>query len=402
DAAEDRKKFEALLRKLNIAQPEGKTVISVGEAVETAQGLGYPVLVRPSYVLGGRAMEIVYSDEELLMYMEQAVKINPEHPVLIDRYMLGKEAEVDAICDGDTVLIPGIMEHVERAGVHSGDSIAVYPPQSLSDRLKQQMVDITIKIAKEFKVIGLVNIQFVIYQDEVYVIEVNPRSSRTVPFLSKVTNIPMANLATKAILGEKLVDLGYSEGLWPEDDFVSVKVPVFSFAKLRRVDPTLTPEMKSTGEVMGRDQQYAKALYKGLIGAGMRIPPTGAIIATVADKDKPEALEILRGFYDLGYNIIATGGTAASLKAAGLRVKTVNKLSEGSPNILDLIRDGQAHFVVNTLTKGKTPERDGFRIRREAVENGVVCMTSLDTVRALLNMLETINFSSRPMPVLQK
>ncbi|MBW7473622.1 carbamoyl-phosphate synthase large subunit [Paenibacillus oenotherae] len=402
DNAEDRKKFEALLRKLDIAQPEGKTVVSVGEAVEAAQGLGYPVLVRPSYVLGGRAMEIVYSDQELLTYMEQAVKINPEHPVLIDRYMLGKETEVDAICDGETVLIPGIMEHVERAGVHSGDSIAVYPPQSLSDELKQQMIDITIKIAKELKVIGLVNIQFVIFQDQVYVIEVNPRSSRTVPFLSKVTNVPMANLATKAILGTKLASLGYSEGLWPEDDYVSVKVPVFSFAKLRRVDPTLTPEMKSTGEVMGRDQQYAKALYKGLIGAGMRIPPTGAIIATVADKDKPEAIEILRGFYELGYNIIATGGTATALEEAGLRVRHVNKLSEGSPNILDLIRDGQAHFVVNTLTKGKTPERDGFRIRREAVENGVVCMTSLDTVQALLTMLETINFSSRPMPVLQK
>ncbi|GGG10024.1 carbamoyl-phosphate synthase large subunit [Paenibacillus abyssi] len=402
DSAEDRKKFEALLRKLDIAQPLGKTVISVDEAVETADGLGYPVLVRPSYVLGGRAMEIVYSDEELLSYMEQAVKINPEHPVLIDRYMLGKEAEVDAICDGETVLIPGIMEHVERAGVHSGDSIAVYPPQSLSDDIKQQIIDITINIAKELKVIGLVNIQFVIFQEKVYVIEVNPRSSRTVPFLSKVTNIPMANLATKAILGTKLADLGYVDGLWPEDEYVSVKVPVFSFAKLRRVDPTLTPEMKSTGEVMGRDVQYAKALYKGLVGAGMRIPQSGGIIATIADKDKEEATQILRGFYELGYNIIATGGTAKALEEAGLRVTRVNKLSEGSPNILDLIRGGQAHFVVNTLTKGKTPERDGFRIRREAVENGVVCMTSLDTVRALLNMLETINFSSRPMPILQK
>lgn len=400
DAAEDRKKFEALLRGLNIAQPEGKTVISVDEAVVTAQGLGYPVLVRPSYVLGGRAMEIVYSDEELLNYMEVAVKINPEHPVLIDRYMLGKEAEVDAICDGETVLIPGIMEHVERAGVHSGDSIAVYPPQSLSDDIKKQIVDITISITKALNVIGLCNIQFVIHQEKVYVIEVNPRSSRTVPFLSKVTNIPMANLATKAILGTKLTELGYVEGLWPEDEYVSVKVPVFSFAKLRRVDPTLTPEMKSTGEVMGRDVQYAKALYKGLIGAGMKIPTTGAIIATVADKDKDEATELLRGFFNLGYKIIATGGTAKVLEDAGLIVTTVNKLSEGSPNILDLVREGQAHFVVNTLTKGKAPERDGFRIRREAVENGVVCMTSLDTVRALLVMLETLNFSSRSMPVL--
>jgi carbamoyl-phosphate synthase large subunit len=402
DTAEDRKKFEALLRSLNIAQPEGSTVTSVDDAVKTAQGLGYPVLVRPSYVLGGRAMEIVYSDEELLSYMEVAVKINPEHPVLIDRYMLGKEAEVDAICDGETVLIPGIMEHVERAGVHSGDSIAVYPPQSLSDDIKQQIIDITINISKALQVVGLVNIQFVIHQDKVYVIEVNPRSSRTVPFLSKVTNLPMANLATKAILGTKLAELGYTDGLWPEDEYVSVKVPVFSFAKLRRVDPTLTPEMKSTGEVMGRDVTYAKALFKGLIGAGMKIPTSGAIIATVADKDKEEATELLRGFYNLGYKIIATGGTAAALEAAGLYVTTVNKLSEGSPNILDLVREGQAHFVVNTLTKGKTPERDGFRIRREAVENGVVCMTSLDTVRALLVMLETINFSSRSMPVLQK
>ncbi|MHA7963742.1 carbamoyl-phosphate synthase large subunit [Paenibacillus sp. CAU 1782] len=399
DAAEDRKKFEALLRKLDIAQPEGSTVTSVDEAVVTAQKLGYPVLVRPSYVLGGRAMEIVYSDEELLSYMEIAVKINPEHPVLIDRYMLGKEAEVDAICDGETVLIPGIMEHVERAGVHSGDSIAVYPPQSLSEEIKAQIVDITIKIAKELEVIGLVNIQFVIHNEQVYVIEVNPRSSRTVPFLSKVTNLPMANLATQAILGTKLADLGHKDGLWPEDEYVSVKVPVFSFAKLRRVDPTLTPEMKSTGEVMGRDVQYAKALFKGLIGAGMKIPNSGAIVATVADKDKAEATELLRGFYNIGYKIFATGGTADALEAAGLYVTRVNKLSEGSPNILDLVREGKANFVVNTLTKGKTPERDGFRIRREAVENGVVCMTSLDTVRALLRMLETINFSSHSMPV---
>ncbi|MFD0960279.1 carbamoyl-phosphate synthase large subunit [Paenibacillus chungangensis] len=402
DSAEDRKKFEALLRKLSIAQPEGSTVTTVDDAVVTAQKLGYPVLVRPSYVLGGRAMEIVYSDQELLSYMEQAVKINPEHPVLIDRYMLGKEAEVDAICDGDTVLIPGIMEHVERAGVHSGDSIAVYPPQSLSEEIKKQIVDVTVKIAKELKVIGLVNIQFVIHNEQVYVIEVNPRSSRTVPFLSKVTNLPMANLATRAILGEKLADNGYVDGLWPEDEYVSVKVPVFSFAKLRRVDPTLTPEMKSTGEVMGRDVQYAKALYKGLIGAGMKIPAAGSIVATVADKDKEEATELLRGFANIGYKIYATGGTAATLEQAGLHVTQVKKLSEGSPNILDLVREGSVQIVVNTLTKGKTPQRDGFRIRREAVENGVVCLTSLDTVRALLVMLETINFSSRSMPVLQK
>ncbi|MFD7521263.1 carbamoyl-phosphate synthase large subunit [Paenibacillus chitinolyticus] len=399
DKAEDRKKFEALLRKLDIAQPPGGTVTSVDQAVGTAAQFGYPVLVRPSYVLGGRAMEIVYSDEELLSYMEYAVKINPEHPVLIDRYMLGKEVEVDAICDKETVLIPGIMEHVERAGVHSGDSIAVYPPQSLSDAIKNQIIDITTKIGLELQVVGLVNIQFVIHNEQVYVIEVNPRSSRTVPFLSKVTNIPMANVATRVIMGQKLTEMGYQSGLWPEDNFVSVKVPVFSFAKLRRVDTTLGPEMKSTGEVMGRDVNFAKALYKGLIGAGMKIPAAGAIIATVADKDKEEAVEIFGGFQRLGYKIIATGGTAQVLEAAGVPVTTVNKLSEGSPNILDLIRSGEAHFVVNTLTKGKTPQRDGFRIRREAVENGVVCMTSLDTVRALLHMLEAINFSSRSMPV---
>jgi carbamoyl-phosphate synthase large subunit len=398
DTAEDRKKFEALLRNLEIAQPPGGTVTSVSEAVGTAAKFGYPVLVRPSYVLGGRAMEIVYSDEELLSYMEYAVTINPEHPVLIDRYMLGKEVEVDAICDKETVLIPGIMEHVERAGVHSGDSIAVYPPQSLSDDIKKQIIDVTVKIARELRVVGLVNIQFVIFQDQVYVIEVNPRSSRTVPFLSKVTNIPMANVATRVIMGEKLADMGYETGLWREDDHVSVKVPVFSFAKLRRVDTTLGPEMKSTGEVMGRDVTYAKALYKGLIGAGMKIPPTGNIIVTVADKDKQEAIELMRGFARLGYKVVATGGTAKAMEEAGLRVNHVNKLSEGSPNILDMIRTGEAQFVVNTLTKGKEPERDGFRIRREAVENGVVCLTSLDTVRALLYMLDSVNFSSQAMP----
>ncbi|MDP5273181.1 carbamoyl-phosphate synthase large subunit [Chengkuizengella axinellae] len=400
DAAEDRKVFEALLRKLEIAQPQGSTVTTVDQAVETASALGYPVLVRPSYVLGGRAMEIVYSDEELLSYMEKAVKINPDHPVLIDRYMLGKEVEVDAICDKETVVIPGIMEHVERAGVHSGDSIAVYPTQSVSEEIKNQIVEITTKIARELQVIGLVNIQFVIFKEKVYVIEVNPRSSRTVPFLSKVTNIPMANVATKVILGQKLSELGYENGLWPEDDYVSVKVPVFSFAKLRRVDTSLGPEMKSTGEVMGRDIHYAKALYKGLIGSGMKIPQSGSIIVTVADKDKDEATELIKGFYNLGYKIIATGGTSKILEDSGMTVQHVNKLKEGSPNIVDLIRNGEAQFVINTLTKGKTPERDGFRIRREAVENGVVCLTSLDTVRALLTMLQTINYASTPMPVM--
>jgi carbamoyl-phosphate synthase large subunit len=398
DAAEDRKKFEALLRSLNIPQPPGTTVTSVGEATAAAERLGYPVLVRPSYVLGGRAMEIVYSDEELLGYMEQAVNINPEHPVLIDRYLQGIEVEVDAVSDGETVLIPGIMEHIERAGVHSGDSIAVYPPQTVSEPLKRKIEQRTIDIARALRVVGLVNIQFVIHDDEVYVIEVNPRASRTVPFLSKITKIPMAQLATRVILGSKLKDLGYETGLWPEDSFISVKVPVFSFAKLRRVEPTLGPEMKSTGEVMGRDQDFAKALYKGLIASGMKIPTTGTIVATIADKDKREALDLLKGFYQLGFKIMATGGTASLLESEGLHVTRVKKLSEGSPNIVDAIRRGEAHFVINTLTKGKTPERDGFRIRREAVENGAVCMTSLDTARALLHMLKSIRFTSVPMP----
>ncbi len=400
DTAEDRKKFEALLKRLDIAQPEGHNVFTVEDAVKAADALGYPVLVRPSYVLGGRAMEIVYSDKELLSYMEQAVKINPEHPVLVDRYMVGKELEVDAICDGETVLIPGIMEHIERAGVHSGDSIAVYPPQTIAKEIQDQIVEITIKIAKELKTIGLVNIQFVISQDVVYVIEVNPRSSRTVPFLSKVTGVPMANVATKLIMGQTLTSLGYSEGLWPEDKQISVKVPVFSFAKLRRVDTYLGPEMKSTGEVMGRDSSFAKALYKGLIGSGMKIPPSGSIVVTVADKDKDEAVEIMRGFSELGYKIIATGGTADAFEKADIYVKRVNKITDGSPNILDLIRSGEAKFVVNTLTKGKTPERDGFRIRRESVEHGIICMTSLDTVKALLLVLEQMNFHVKSMPVM--
>ncbi len=398
DAAEDREKFEQLLESLNIDRPPGKTVTSVNEAVKAANDLGYPVLVRPSYVLGGRAMEIVYNEEELLHYMEQAVRVNPQHPVLIDRYLLGTEVEVDAIADGENVLIPGIMEHIERAGVHSGDSIAVYPPQSLSDEMREQLVNMTEKIARSLEIKGLVNIQYVIYHNKVYVLEVNPRSSRTVPFLSKVTGIPMANVATKAVLGVTLPEQGYENGLYPEDRYVSVKVPVFSFAKLRRVDTTLGPEMKSTGEVMGRDRNLAKALYKGLIASGMKIPMLGTMLVTVADKDKEEATSIIRGFYDLGFKLLATEGTAAFLQEKGMHVTRVNKLREGSPNILDVIRTGEAQVVINTLTKGKKPERDGFRIRREAVENEVVCLTSLDTARALLHVLETISFAAEALP----
>lgn len=398
DAAENREKFEALLRKLDIAQPPGKTVTSVEEAVVAADSLGFPVLVRPSYVLGGRAMEIVYNEEELISYMKKAVKVNPEHPVLIDRYMLGIEAEVDGICDGENVLIPGIMEHIERAGVHSGDSIAVYPPQSLSETVKTEIIDMTTKLARALCIKGLLNIQFVIYKGKPYVIEVNPRSSRTVPFLSKVTGIPMANIATKAILGYSILDQGFTTGYHPEEKMVSVKVPVFSFTKLRRVDITLGPEMKSTGEVMGRETTLAKALYKGLLAAGMNIPTKGTLLVTVADKDKEEALSITKRFQQLGFNLLATDGTADYLEQAGLSVRRVQKLSEGTPNLLDEIRTGQVNLVLNTLTKGKTPQRDGFRIRREAVENGAVCLTSLDTAIAILHVLETITFSTEAMP----
>ncbi|MBO8162308.1 MAG: carbamoyl-phosphate synthase large subunit [Brevibacillus sp.] len=398
DAAENREKFEALLRSLNLAQPPGKTVTSVEEAVGAAESLGFPVLVRPSYVLGGRAMEIVYTQEELLAYMEQAVKVNPEHPVLIDRYMMGVEAEVDAIADGEHVLIPGIMEHIERAGVHSGDSIAVYPPQTLSETVKQELVEMTTKLARALKIKGLINIQFVICNNRPYVIEVNPRSSRTVPFLSKVTGIPMANIATKAILGYSIREQGFVPGLHPEEAMVSVKVPVFSFAKLRRLDITLGPEMKSTGEVMGRERTLAKALYKGLLAAGMSIPTHGTLLVTVADKDKAETVEIVSRFRRLGFKLLATSGTADYLEQAGFAVERVQKLSEGTPNLLDEIRTGKVNIVLNTLTKGKTPQRDGFRIRREAVENGAVCLTSLDTSRALLHVLETITFSTEAMP----
>jgi carbamoyl-phosphate synthase large subunit len=397
DRAEDRKKFEKLLSDANIAQPPGAAITSIEAAVQTATGLGYPVLVRPSYVLGGRAMQIVYNEAELRDYMVEAVKVNPEHPVLIDRYLLGKELEVDAICDGEQVVIPGIMEHIERAGVHSGDSIAVYPPQFITEEQKQRLVDITTSIAKALNTKGLINIQFVHFKDEMYVLEVNPRASRTVPFLSKVTGIPMAQVATRIMLGESLADQGYTGGLWPETPEVAVKVPVFSFAKLRRVDITLGPEMKSTGEVMGRDRDYARAVYKGLVAAGISLPRFGTVIATIGDKEKEEVVPLMERFIQLGYRVVSTKGTADVLENAGIPVQRVNKLKDGSPHILDMIRKGEADLVVNTWTRGKTPERDGFLIRREAVEHGVACLTSLDTVEALLSTMETIHLSALPI-----
>ncbi|MGZ4123090.1 MAG: ATP-binding protein, partial [Tumebacillaceae bacterium] len=324
------------------------------------------------------------------------------HAVLVDRYLTGLEVEVDAISDGENVLIPGIMEHVERAGVHSGDSIAVYPTQRLYQHLKETIIEYTIRIARALNVKGLLNIQYVISQDQVYVIEVNPRSSRTVPFLSKITGVPMVDVATKIIFGESLTDQGYQTGLWPEPkNNVAVKVPVFSFAKLRRVDVTLGPEMKSTGEVMGTETTFAKALYKGLLAGGIQIPEHGTIIATIADKDKEEALPILRGYSELGFKFVATSGTAKLLRENGLQVTEAKKLEEGSPNLVDLIRAGKADMVINSLTRGKEPTRDGFRIRREAVEHGIPCLTSLDTAQAMLDVLSTIRFSTRALQVLK-
>ncbi|MFC5463830.1 carbamoyl-phosphate synthase large subunit [Lederbergia graminis] len=397
DRAENRDKFEHALSQLDIPQPKGKTAFSVEEAVKIAKEIGYPVLVRPSYVLGGRAMEIVYEESELLHYMKNAVKINPEHPVLVDRYLVGKEIEVDAISDGENVLIPGIMEHIERAGVHSGDSIAVYPPQNISKDMQAKIIDYTIRLAKGLDIIGLLNIQYVISNNELYVIEVNPRSSRTVPFLSKITGIPMANVATKVILGETLTSLGYETGLAPEQPGVYVKVPVFSFAKLRRVDISLGPEMKSTGEVMGKDKTMEKALYKGLIAAGMDIKTYGTVLITVADKDKEEALGLAKRFSAIGYKIIATSGTAKAIANAGIKVEVVDKIGSDGPTLIDVIRKGQAQIVINTLTKGKQPQRDGFRIRRESVENGIACLTSLDTAEAILGVMESMVFSAEAM-----
>ena len=398
DRAESRDRFEEALHELGIPQPKGKTATNSHEAVAIAEEIGYPVLVRPSYVLGGRAMEIVYNSKELKHYMENAVEASPEHPVLIDRYLTGSEIEVDAICDGENVLIPGIMEHIERAGVHSGDSIAVYPPQNLAQKHIDTLVDYTTRLAKGLGIKGLMNIQYVISKDVVYVIEVNPRASRTVPFLSKITNIPMANVATKAILGESIIEQGYKEGLAPSKNGVFVKVPVFSFAKLRRVDTTLGPEMKSTGEVMGKDSTLEKALYKGFVAAGMKIADHGSVLMTVADKDKAEAVELAERFVKVGYSILATPGTAKTLESAGIQSTVVDKIGSSEKTLLHVIQNGEAQLVINTLTKGKQPERDGFRIRREAVENGIPSFTSLDTATAILQVIESMTFTATAMP----
>lgn len=387
DRAEDREKFDEVLEQSGIPRPQGATVTSAAAAVAAAGDIGYPVVVRPSYVLGGRAMEIVYNETELEDYMGRAVKASPEHPVLVDRYMQGTEVEVDAISDGQDVLIPGIMEHVERAGVHSGDSIAVYPTRTLSPAVINTIVDYTKRLAVSLKVKGLINIQYVVVDEKVYVIEVNPRSSRTIPFLSKVTGVPMVNVATKVAMGASLTSLGYQTGLLPPKPYIAVKAPVFSFAKMQQVDISLGPEMKSTGEVMGTDYHYARALYKAITAAGMNIPDHGTVLFTVADKDKEEAGELAKSFADFGYKLVATAGTAKYLQSLGLTVDTVHKVHEHKPDIIQMIKSGKINMVVNTLTHGKEPQRDGYKIRRATVEHAIPCLTSMDTAQAVLSVL---------------
>lgn len=397
DRAENRDLFEQALKGLNIPQPPGDTATNTEEAVAIASRIGYPVLVRPSYVLGGRAMEIVENQQDLEDYMRNAVKASPEHPVLVDRYLIGKECEVDAICDGKTVLIPGIMEHIERAGVHSGDSMAMYPPQNLSDEIMATIEDYTKRLALGLNCVGMMNIQFVIHDNQVYVIEVNPRASRTVPFLSKVTGIPMAQVATKAILGERLTELGYEDGLYKTSNEVHVKAPVFSFTKLLKVDTYLGPEMKSTGEVMGSDVNLEKALYKAFEASGLHIPEFGSVLFTIADETKEEALDLAKRFADIGFSLIATSGTAAYLEEHGLNVKQVAKISEtDKETVLDKIRSGNTQAVINTMDKNRqNASQDGFMIRREAVEHGVPLFTSLDTADAILKVMESRAFSTK-------
>lgn len=395
DRAENRDLFEQALKSIDIPQPLGDTARSEAEAVTIANRIGYPVLVRPSYVLGGRAMEIVENQKDLENYMRNAVKASPEHPVLVDRYLLGKECEVDAISDGTDVLIPGIMEHIERAGVHSGDSMAVYPPQNLSQKIQDTIADYTKRLALGLNCIGMMNVQFVIFEEQVYVIEVNPRASRTAPFLSKVTGIPMAQVATNVILGKSLKEQGYKDGLYPESTKVHVKAPVFSFAKLLSVDTNLGPEMKSTGEVMGTDSTLEKALYKAFEGSNMHLADHGTALFTIADEDKVESGELAKRFLAIGYQLVATSGTAKYLKQEGILVKEINKITEDEElTVLDVIREGKVQVVVNTMGRDKEVQSDGFQIRREAVEQGVPLFTSLDTTSAILKVLESRSFDT--------
>ncbi len=391
DAAEDRERFDALLEKCGIPRPKGETVLTKEQAVVVAERLGYPVLLRPSYVLGGQNMIIAYNTQDVEEYMDVITSHMKDNLVLIDKYMMGKEVEVDAICDGENFLIPGIMEHIERAGVHSGDSISVYPAQSLSQRIKRILIDYTGKLARELKVVGLVNIQYVVYNDDVYVIEVNPRSSRTIPYISKVTGVPMVDIATRMMFGEKLVDQGYGVGLYPESDHVAVKVPVFSFEKLHDVDTHLGPEMKSTGEVLGIAKTFEEALYKGLVAAGYKMEDDAkgkGVLISVRDSDKQEIIKIAEKFEQLGYDLYATGGTASLLNRNFVATSIVKKIDEGEPNIMDLINSGKLAYIISTSKKGRQPQRHSVQLRRKAVERSIPCLTALDTANALADSLK--------------
>ncbi len=367
DAAEDRELFDEILEKCCIPRPAGKTVFTCEEALEAANELGYPVLVRPSYVLGGQGMQIAISDEDIVEFMDIINRTVQEHPILVDKYLMGKEVEVDAVCDGEDILIPGIMEHVERAGIHSGDSISVYPARSLSDKVKRVLEDYTRKLATSLHVIGLINIQFIVYQDEVYVIEVNPRSSRTVPYISKVTGIPIVDLASKVIIGEKIRNLGYEPGLQPESEYYAVKMPVFSFEKLRGAEISLGPEMKSTGECLGIAKDFNEALYKAFLGNGVDLPKHKKMVLTVKDSDKLDAVEIGKRFAALGYEIYSTRSTCRVLNENGIPAKPINKVEQPSPNLLDLILSHEIDLVIDTPAQGIERSKDGFIIRRHAI-----------------------------------
>ncbi len=388
DAAEDRELFDEILEKCGIPRPTGGTVFTAEEAKEVANRLGYPVLVRPSYVLGGQGMQIAINDHDIDEFIGIINRIAQDHPILVDKYLQGKEIEVDAVCDGEEILIPGIMEHIERAGIHSGDSISVYPAKSISEKTKKTIEDYTRKLAKSLHVIGLINIQFIVCGEDVYVIEVNPRSSRTVPYISKVTGIPIVPLATKVIIGNKIKELGYTPGLQPEADYFAVKMPVFSFEKIRDADISLGPEMKSTGECLGIAKTFEEALYKAFLGAGVKLPKFSNMIMTVRDEDKEEAVDIGRRFNNIGYKIFATEGTAKVLNDAGVKAIAVNKIEQNSPNLLDLILGHKIDLVIDTPPQGAEHSKDGFTIRRNAVETGVNVLTAIDTAKALIASLE--------------
>ena len=388
DAAEDRELFDEILEQCQIPRPTGGTVFTAEEAKEVAGRLGYPVLVRPSYVLGGQGMQIAINDHDIDEFIGIINRIAQDHPILVDKYLQGKEIEVDAVCDGEDILIPGIMEHIERAGIHSGDSISVYPAQSITEKTKRTIEDYTKKLARSLHVIGLINIQFIVCGEDVYVIEVNPRSSRTVPYISKVTGIPIVPLATKVIIGHKIRELGYGPGRQPEADYFAVKMPVFSFEKIRGADISLGPEMKSTGECLGIARTFDEALYKAFLGAGIKLPKHKNMILTVRDEDKEEAVEIGRRFERIGYRIFATRGTAEALKSGGVKANAVNKIEQESPNLMDLILGHKIDLVIDTPPQGADRSRDGFVIRRNAIETGVNVLTAIDTAKALITSLE--------------